>query len=184
MQKNDFEVLKKSKNNIYIKVNDAYIPVEEVTANELNIRNKLTIFNRGRKMKELTHEEWMKNPTPRIMWVWDDDETCKKKRKVIYISEYAIRYPVIALADNGADTYVYMHCAEIAKTRRMTNKEFSRWLRENPTREYKYHAIDGSNSFIHYSYSYIENCDDDEISGDILIRENDGEWREPLVEDK
>lgn len=22
-------------------------------------------------MKELTHEEWMKNPIPRMMWVWD-----------------------------------------------------------------------------------------------------------------
>lgn len=133
-------------------------------------------------MKELTHEDWMKNITPRMMWVWDSNETSKKKREVIYVSEYDIKYPVIVLSDNGEGTNVYMHCAEITKTRRMTNKEFARWLRENPTREYKYYAADGSNSFIHYFYSYIENCDDDEISGDILIRENDGELREPLVE--
>lgn len=30
-------------------------------------------------MKELTHEDWMKNQTPRMMWVWDDDETCREK---------------------------------------------------------------------------------------------------------
>ena len=28
-------------------------------------------------MKEITHEDWMENPTPRMMWVWDDDETCR-----------------------------------------------------------------------------------------------------------
>lgn len=32
-------------------------------------------------MKELTHEDWMKNQTPRMMWVWDDDETCKGKNE-------------------------------------------------------------------------------------------------------
>ena len=36
-------------------------------------------------MKEVTYEEWQKNPTPRMMWVWDDDESKKKKYKVIYI---------------------------------------------------------------------------------------------------
>ena len=133
-------------------------------------------------MKELTHKDWMKNTTPRVMWVWDSNETSKKKRKVIYVSEYAMAHPVIALTDNEATESRYMHCAEIEKTRRMTNKELARWLRENPTREYKYHTVDGNNSFIHYSYSYSENCDDDEISGEILIRENDGEWREPFIE--
>lgn len=28
-------------------------------------------------MKELTYEEWLKNPTPRNMWVWDSDENSK-----------------------------------------------------------------------------------------------------------
>ena len=134
-------------------------------------------------MKELTYEDWMKNPTPRMMWVWDDDETCREKLKVVYVSKQDIIYPVITLASNDIDVCRYKHCAEIPKTRRMTNKEFSRWLRENPTREYKYYSVDDSNnSFVHYFYSYIENCADDEISDAILIRENDGEWREPLVE--
>ena len=25
-------------------------------------------------MKEVTYEEWQKNPTPRMMWVWSYDE--------------------------------------------------------------------------------------------------------------
>ena len=24
-------------------------------------------------MKEVTYEDWQKNPTPRMMWVWNDD---------------------------------------------------------------------------------------------------------------
>ena len=28
-------------------------------------------------MKELTHEDWMKNPIPRMMWVWNGDEMYK-----------------------------------------------------------------------------------------------------------
>ena len=136
-------------------------------------------------MKELTHEEWMKNPTPRMMWVWDSNEADKWKMKVVYFSKQDIAYPVIVLADNDKEICRYKHCAEIGKpkTRRMTNKEFSRWLREKPTREYKYYCVDDSNnSFVHYSYSYIESWADDEISEQILIRENDGEWREPLIE--
>lgn len=63
----------------------------------------------------------------------------------------------------------------------MTNKELSRWLREKPTREYKY-----SNSIEHrvYStYTYDENEEEKEVRKDVVIREDDGEWREPLVED-
>ena len=31
-------------------------------------------------MKELTYEEWSKNPTPRMMWCWDNCEKTKKQR--------------------------------------------------------------------------------------------------------
>ena len=131
-------------------------------------------------MKELTHEEWMKNPTPRVMWVWDNDESNRKKMRVIYISEYDVKYPVTVLCDNGEGTHVYMYCAEIEKTRRMTNKELSWWLREKPTREYNYKNID---DYIYGYYEYKESCGDEEVPEDIRIREDDGEWREPLVED-
>lgn len=29
--------------------------------------------------------DWQKNPTPRMMWVWNDDATNKAKRKVVYV---------------------------------------------------------------------------------------------------
>ena len=131
-------------------------------------------------MKELTHEEWMENPTPRIMWVWDDDETCRGKLKVIYVSEKSLMYPVVVLADNDKEICRYKHCAEIAKTRRMTNKELSRWLRENPTRECK----TASDSLVYCYHVYHEIYADDEVTDTILIRENDSEWKEPLIEEE
>ena len=133
-------------------------------------------------MKELTHEEWMENPTPRMMWVWDDDEANKRQVKVVFISDQELKYPVITLADNDMNYRRYKHCAEIAKTRRMTNKELSRWLRENPTREYKCRTAEGKDSFVYWYHSYIECCADNEVDDTFLIRENDSEWREPLVE--
>ena len=36
-------------------------------------------------MKEVTYEEWQKNPTPRKMRVWKDDEKSYVIRKVVYI---------------------------------------------------------------------------------------------------
>ena len=133
-------------------------------------------------MKEVTYEEWQKNPTPRMMWVWDDKVGDKVKRKVIYFNEnkYA-HYPIIALSENSARSVDYKHCAEIEKssTRRMTHKELAHWLREKPTREFKY----SSSRSIYSFHSYDENCGDEEIHEDIFIREDDGEWREPLVEE-
>ena len=71
-------------------------------------------------------------------------------------------------------------CAEIEepKTRRMTNKELSRWLREKPTRERKW-TFDRC---IYSVYDYDEQYADKEVSVDMRIREDDGEWREPIVE--
>ena len=133
-------------------------------------------------MKELTREDWMQNPTPRMMWVWGEDETRKKKKKVIYFLEHGdVSYPVVALDEDGIGISVYMYCAEITKTRRMTNKELSRWLRENPTRECK--RLDDSNSsFVYSIHTYLESNANKEVDNDMRIRENDGEWREPFVE--
>ena len=72
----------------------------------------------------------------------------------------------------------FRHCAEIEKQRRMTNKELSRWLREKPTRE-RIWTFDGCICSIH---NYNEKCESEEVRKGIRIRENDGEWREPLVE--
>ena len=132
-------------------------------------------------MKEVTYEDWQKNPTPRMMWIWDDKEEDKIKRKVIYFVENKdTSHPVIALSSDGTITANFKHCAEIGEPRRMTCKELAFWLREKPTREYKY-----GNSIVcsvYSVYTYLEDCGDKEVRSDIVIREDDGEWKEPLIE--
>lgn len=131
-------------------------------------------------MKEVTHEDWLKNPTPRMMWVWDDNaEKEKLKRKVVYILSgvRGRKQNVITLYTDESCTYAYAHCAEIEKQRRMTNKELARWIRESPMREWKY-----KNGVTVYGYyGYEEKCENEEVLNNILIREDGGEWREPLV---
>ena len=128
-------------------------------------------------MKVITYEEWLRNPTPRMMWVWNDDERFKVKRKVVYVLRdgYA---RVITIDDDDADYEAYMHCAEIKKQRRMTHRELSRWLREKPTREWKYK--DGISIYGYYGYE--EKCVNEEVPDNFLIREDDSDWKEPLVE--
>lgn len=36
-------------------------------------------------MKEVTYEDWQKNPTPRVMWVWDNNVKYKEERKVVCV---------------------------------------------------------------------------------------------------
>ena len=124
-------------------------------------------------MKEVTYEDWQKNPTPRMMWIWDSFENDKKQRKVIYISELGIPYPIFALTEDKLDIEHFKHCAEIEepKTRRMTNKELARWLREKPTREYKYLTSD----YICSTFDYREYKQDEEVDVDMRIREDDSE---------
>ena len=131
-------------------------------------------------MKEVTYEDWQKNPTPRMMWVWCSEDEEKKKRKVVYILSgiKGKKYNVLTVTDKETSTTAYMHCAEIEKQRLMTNKELARWLREKPTREWKF-TIDGC---IHSSFNYDEGTADMACWDAIVVRENYGEWREPLVE--
>ena len=131
-------------------------------------------------MKEVTYKDWQKNPTPRMMWVWNEDKMHKVKRKVVYVlrNNYA---KVITIDDDDSDYESYNYCAEIEKQRRMTNKELSRWLREKPTREYKRFKSD--DAIISYYHNYIERTANEEIEDSVLIREDDGDWREPFVEE-
>ena len=129
-------------------------------------------------MKEITYEDWQKNPTPRMMWVWNSKGEDKVKAKVIHIlSNGVCVYPILTVTDIDDDYETYKHCAEIKKQRRMTNKELSWWLSEKPHRERKFA---GTNVYSYYVY--VENEQDEEVPEDIRIRENGGEWREPLVE--
>ena len=132
-------------------------------------------------MKEVTYEDWQKNPTPRMMWVWDSIESNKRQRKVIYFLDSKLPHLVVALTEDKVGIEQFRHCAEIEeiKTRRMTNKELSRWLREKPTRECKYL----NSEYICSTFEYREYCQDEEVNEDMRIREDDGEWREPLVEE-
>ena len=125
-------------------------------------------------MKEVTYEDWQKNPTPRMMWVWNEDKMHKVKRKVVYVlrNNYA---RVITIDDDNSDYESYNYCAEIEKQRRMTNKELSWWLSEKPHRELK------MNGYIYHDYDYKENEQDAEVTDLILIREDDSEWKEPLI---
>ena len=76
-------------------------------------------------MKEVTYEEWQKNPTPRMMWVWNDKEKDKVKRMVLHFTERNPSHPVVALTSDNITVANYKHCAEIEKPRRMTNKEIA-----------------------------------------------------------
>ena len=130
-------------------------------------------------MKKVTYEDWQKNPIPRMMWVWDYNEEDRQQRKVVYFLNSKDPYPVVTITADESVSDIYMHCAEIEKKRRMTNKELSRWLREKATREWKYKNV----YYIYSFYSYTERNADEEVCDRVLIREDDGEWREPLVEE-
>ena len=132
-------------------------------------------------MKEVTYKDWQKNPTPRMMCVWRDDEKSYVIRKVVYIlKENYVLNRVIAIDDDESDFDLYRHCAEIEKQRRMTNKELARWLREKPTREVR--DTGDSDSYVYSNHIYEEIYGDKEVDKSIDIREDYGEWREPLVE--
>ena len=64
-------------------------------------------------MKEVTYEEWQKNPTPRMMWVWNSTVECKVKRMVLFLTERNSSHPVIALTSDNITVANYKHCAEI-----------------------------------------------------------------------
>ena len=130
-------------------------------------------------MKEVTYEEWQKNPTPRMMWVWNSTVECKVKRMVLFLTERNPSHPVVVLTSDNITCANYKHCAEIEKPRRMTNKELSRWLREKPTREYM--QITNFSHVIYTNYSYLEIEASEKVDDGILIREDDGEWREPNI---
>ena len=126
-------------------------------------------------MKELTYEDWQENPTPRVMWVWNEDEMYKVKRKVVHVLRNNLAR-VITIDDDNSDYENYKHCAEIGKQRQMTNKELSWWLSEKPHRELK------MGDFIYHDYDYKEREQDAEVTDLVLIRENGSDWREPFVE--
>lgn len=136
-------------------------------------------------MKEVTYEDWQKNPKPRMMWVWNDDFEEREKKKVVYVikDDFAL-YPVLAVSEEDSSFCIYCCCAEIEepKKRRMTNKEFTLWLLEG-IRNGKLRQWRCINSDIIESVpcGYTSEYEDLFVENK-LIRENGGEWREPLIE--
>ena len=129
-------------------------------------------------MKEVTYEDWKKNPAPREMWVWDDN--AKVKRKVVYFIENKdASFPVVALSQDGTIAASYKHCAEIEEPRRMTYRELSWRLSDKPHREYRYK----DNDFVFRTLDYKESKQKEEVTDMFLIRENGGEWKEPLIKE-
>ena len=132
-------------------------------------------------MKEVTYEDWKKNPTPRMMWVWNDDFEEREKKKVVYvIKDDFASCPVLAVSEEDSSFCIYCCCAEIEepKTRRMTNKELSWWLTDKLHREYKFKDDD----YVLRILDYRESKQNEEVHKDVVIREDGEEWREPLVE--
>ena len=128
-------------------------------------------------MKEVTYEDWQKNPTPRMMWVWNSNVEDKEQAKVISVVKAdTCIYPVFSIMKDDVGYDTFQHCAEIEKQRRMTNRELAWWLSEKPHRELK------MCDYIYHDYDYKENEQDAEVTDFLLIREDNGEWREPLVE--
>ena len=130
-------------------------------------------------MKPLTREDWLKNPQPRNMWVWDDEDDSGKDRqilKVIYFTNEP--FPVVTVETDETNVEQYRFCAEIEKPRRMTYQELSWWLTENPRREYKFR----DKPFVYNKFYYSESQQDESVPAKILIRENGGAWQLPFIE--
>ena len=62
--------------------------------------------------------------------------------------------------------------------RRMTNQELSWWLRECPG-EHRECKFGYNNEGVFSTYTYNDSLAHEEVSTDIVIRTNGGEWREP-----
>ena len=134
-------------------------------------------------MKEVTYEDWQNNPTPRMMWVWNSNVEDRLKRMVLFLTERNPSHPVIALTSDNITTANYKHCAEIEKPKRMTNQELAWWLqdgiKDGKHREIKY-GCKRDDVEVECQYTYLDSKCNDAVPVGFLIRENGGEWREPL----
>lgn len=86
---------------------------------------------------------------------------------------------------NDAFKNVFDLFIEEVKTRKMTYKELSWWLREHPEehREYTHEDIRKSSWNVYSCYDYNTSYADEEVNEYIRIRKNGGEWQEPLIEE-
>lgn len=79
------------------------------------------------------------------------------------------------------DLYEYdLFIEEEVKTRRMTNIELSKWLTEGG--EHFRQCIDKDLDTVYTEWIYNLEVEDKAVENVIMIREDKGEWQEPLVE--
>lgn len=127
-------------------------------------------------MKEVT--EWDNNP--RMMWVWDDHPSRMIKAKVIWITHSNRDYPVVILTDKE-NIEIYMHCAEIEdgdkEPKLMTNMQLAHWLRQGSNRFCRTTYLD----IVTYLWTFSLGEEDKEVKH-VLVREGDGEWKEPTAD--
>ena len=101
---------------------------------------------------------------------------------VSFIGTYCIRFK-----DFNAGWYSeqelepYDTAEKKIKTRRMTQQEFSWWLRDCPG-EHREYMVKGGHTAYTADYNYPIDEADKEI-GEVYIRRNGGEWMEPLIEE-
>lgn len=131
-------------------------------------------------MKELTREDWQKNPTPRMMWVWNNNEGDKVKRLVVHCFSRETDKSFVAERKNDITVSYWKHCAEITKEpKRMTNYEVAKWIADGAScgefREYSFQAM------VFHDYTYTIGYGNEPCDEDIRIRSNGGEWHEPLI---
>lgn len=131
----------------------------------------------------MTYEDWIKNPTPRMMWVWDNDENRKSKEKVVYISEIDELDKVLSVYQSGDVIFSVWrkHCAEIKeetkKETRLTNYEVSQLL--------KCFGVEWwcTNVYVHSDMMYeCKDANKGISTKNIQIRYKQGEWEEPTRE--
>lgn len=134
-------------------------------------------------MKEITREDWVKNPTPRMMWVWDEFKCQKEQRLVVYcLTCKNTKYKFVTEDEDGRGVSYWVHCAEITEEepKRMTNRGLSWWLRENPEEHREWKNREGH--LVLHEYTYHVKAENEPCPEDIVIRVDGGEWHEPLVE--
>ena len=130
---------------------------------------------KGIKLTEVTGSQIV--DPPKKMLVWDYEPGCLLKADVLAIvNGRESGYPVIT------KTGTYRHCAEIPeepKSRRATNREFSKWLAKGHG-EYT-NTLCCSTSYI--TYEYFLDSAESEVSENILVRKwDDADWHEPTVD--
>ena len=94
-----------------------------IDTSSYNIDENGNVLREVVEMKEVTYEDWQKNPTPRIMWCWGTTEENKVQRKVVYVVKDDICVcPVMTVIEERIYE-TYRHCAEIEEPKNKANDE-------------------------------------------------------------